>query len=516
MVLTILEVSQKQAYIFESNKLADNITNSAVIAHILGPEYLAKKLADCPYSNKENLVYSGGGHTVLAFSAENDDIAMENAKKCTNVLTEAIYKEFDGLSVFAKSISCDIDQHPGKKMELLTEELEKKKSRREAAFHHGSFGIEKISRDSMKPVRKGEDSKEKKEVKKQEEAKEKAFSQGYDPAKKFEDLGGSKNDSNFIAVVHIDGNGMGSRVSNLYKKPENQNWDNLRADLFKFSNDIDAQFKKALSRMAERVAKNLKENGEWKEVLSLKDNSFPVRRIITAGDDICFVTEGRLGIECAVAFMEALTEMKNSADGESYSSCAGVAIVHQKYPFYKAYELAEKLCSNAKKFNATIHKEDNGKSISSIDWHIEFGEIGDSLEDIRRNYDALDGSRMELRPYIVKADQEILKQYPAHSYEKFRQLILNMQKKEKMYANGKIKELRGALKEGKDSTKYYLRFNRMEEIVYEAKKEDGLDFSSMFSGTKTEKSAFITDYDGKDHSILFDAIELIDTFLELN
>lgn len=38
--LTMLEVSQKQAYIFSSNKLKDNIVNSSVIAWMMDPEYL--------------------------------------------------------------------------------------------------------------------------------------------------------------------------------------------------------------------------------------------------------------------------------------------------------------------------------------------------------------------------------------------------------------------------------------------------------------------------------------------
>ena len=38
--LTILEVSQKQAYIFQSNELKKNILNSAVIAWIMDQDYL--------------------------------------------------------------------------------------------------------------------------------------------------------------------------------------------------------------------------------------------------------------------------------------------------------------------------------------------------------------------------------------------------------------------------------------------------------------------------------------------
>jgi hypothetical protein len=309
---------------------------------------------------------------------------------------------------------------------------------------------------------------------------------------------------------------MGKRVEELYKQEEGSDWNSIKVKLREFSEEIDQDFKDAFRKMTKTVGENLKTNTKISEALKIKNNNFPVRRVITAGDDICFVTEGRIGIECAVIFMQELAKKINVVDKKGYASCAGVAIVHQKYPFYKAYELAEKLCSNAKKFNATINPKDNGQSISSIDWHIEFGEIGDTLEDVRRNYNTLDHNRMELRPYIVVADQKILEKYSAHSYESFLRLMENLKTKEKIYATGKIKELRGALKDGKDMTKYYLSFNRMEDILYETKDEKRLDLSEVFSGKKVKNEAFIEDYDGKEHSVLFDAIELIDTFLVLD
>ena len=67
-ILTMLEVSQKQSYIFSSNKLKDNITNSAVIAWIMSPEYFQKTVNDEKiFDMEKNLVYSGGGHIVLEF-----------------------------------------------------------------------------------------------------------------------------------------------------------------------------------------------------------------------------------------------------------------------------------------------------------------------------------------------------------------------------------------------------------------------------------------------------------------
>ena len=56
-ILTMLEVSQKQSYIFSSNKLKDNITNSAVIAWIMSPEYFQKTVNDEKIFDMEKIWY---------------------------------------------------------------------------------------------------------------------------------------------------------------------------------------------------------------------------------------------------------------------------------------------------------------------------------------------------------------------------------------------------------------------------------------------------------------------------
>ena len=69
--LTMFEVSQKQSYIFGSNRLKENIINSSVIAWIMSPEYFEVVIDDeTIFNKKDNLVYSGGGHIILEFSTK--------------------------------------------------------------------------------------------------------------------------------------------------------------------------------------------------------------------------------------------------------------------------------------------------------------------------------------------------------------------------------------------------------------------------------------------------------------
>ena len=70
--LTIMEVSQKQAFIFASNRLKKNVENSNIIAWIMDPEYFEQTIADpALFTEEKNLVYSGGGHTVLQFDSKD-------------------------------------------------------------------------------------------------------------------------------------------------------------------------------------------------------------------------------------------------------------------------------------------------------------------------------------------------------------------------------------------------------------------------------------------------------------
>lgn len=477
--LTILEVSQKQAYIFQSNKLRENVLNSAVIAWIMDADYLEETVGDQSMFNKrDNLVYSGGGHTVLEFPDKEQ--AIRFVKKITNV----IKKDYPDIEIFAKTVSYEADKSPAENLKELTKALEKKKSERRAAFHQGSFGVEEIDTNTLKPMLYPNE-KTNEMPKKEEQTDKHLMAEGFHRVSKFEELGGTKDQSNFIAVVHIDGNAMGKRVERLHQKLNEFGWEEYKEKLKTFSESIDNDFKAAYKEMSEHVADNIR-NDKLKD-LNIVEKKFPVRRIITAGDDICFVAEGRIGLECAVTFINKLSNRKNKVDGQGYAACAGVAIVHQKYPFYKAYELAEMLCSSAKKYGSALSSDGFGSDVSAIDWHIEFGELKDTLEEMRADYNDSDGISISGRPYIVKASHPIPDAENVRCYSAIRDTIGKLQKNEDC-ARGTFKELRNILKQGQNETTYYTQFHRIDGLIKQL---------------------------GNDYKVLFDAIELLDTFIAL-
>ena len=490
--LSILEVSQKQAYIFKSNKLQNNIINSAVIAHVTSSEYFKNRAPGL--FTEENIVYAGGGHTVFEFPEKSKAVEFNEA------VTQAAMQDYPGLELFCTTLETEKDP-TADDLKKLSEKLEAKKSIRRASFSHGTFGIEAIDINNGDPtLTTGNDAKK---PESEEIIDKKLSPDGFERAFKFENLGGTKNQKNFIAVVHIDGNSMGARVEKLRESMKGKPWKEYKDKLKAFSKSIDDDFKSAYLEMCNKIADLINDNKLNELGIGSSNNRpfFPVRRIITAGDDICFVTEGRIGIESARLFVECLSEKKNKVDEQGYAACAGVAIVHQKYPFYKAYELAEMLCSNAKKFIASRGGQEASASNSAIDWHIEYGEVADSLDDVRAAYKVTDGTHKELRPFIIKGDGKVLSKDPSRDYSIFKKLVIGMKNDDQSFARGKIKQLREAISRGENIVELYLTQNLMGDLKY-----DGYP----------EKGAYVTTSDGVKRSKFFDAIEILDTFLPLD
>ena len=120
--LMILEVSQKQAYIFASTRLRDNIANSEAICQVTDPAYLklAAEAEGKDFDVERRLVYSGGGHTVLEFDSE------EEAKDFAWLITRRVKGEFPEIELFVRVIPYDESQLPGENLKRLSEELEVK------------------------------------------------------------------------------------------------------------------------------------------------------------------------------------------------------------------------------------------------------------------------------------------------------------------------------------------------------------------------------------------------------
>ena len=495
-VLTILEVSRKQDYIFSSKKLRENADRSNEIAYVTGSEFFRESAKNL-YDEQRNMVYAGGGHTVLQFDSADQAVAF------TRAVTEDALRRFEGMEIFAKTLPYDESKTPGENLNALSAALERKKAFRQSSFRQMSFGIEAL--DSLQNYRP-----QCAEKTDREKIPENLLAppEGWEYPKQLADLSGD----NFIAVVHIDGNAMGNRVSSLYKNC-GTDWESCRKSLRRFSDGIQADFEMAFRQTVQTLLTS---------DYVLTPPMLPIRPIILAGDDVCFVADGKIGLEGARIFLEHLTALTNQEDKGSYAACAGVALVHQKYPFHQAYNLAEELCSSAKRYGSSIDKDGR---VSAMDWHIEFGQLKENLSEIRKDYETEDGCRLELRPVTVIVPDGV-NASPAgqRSYDFFRAMCSAMKNEYGNIARSKIKDLREALKQGEVESEFFLQDKKVQDLLYHGftvmhrtDRERADIYREMFNnGGKLYKKAF-ADFDGMRRCLFFDAIEMIDhcDFLEV-
>ena len=483
--LMILEVSRKQDYIFGSKRLRENAARSMDIRAVTESEFFRKNAGEL-YSDAQNLVYSGGGHTILQF----DDA--ESADAFARRISRAALEQYDGMELYVKRIAYSEAMSPTENLHALIAALEEKKALRRSAFRRGSIGVEALDSENLRPValeRRGSAGRRWPVAPKD----------GFSYAPDLEKLAG---DDNFIAVVHIDGNAMGARVAAVQGKYTGD-WDACRSGMQRFSAGVQRDFEAAFRGMAGALARKLQ----------LKSGELPLNPIILAGDDVCFVTRGKFGLELAAIFLEKLAARKNEEDGRPYAACAGVALVHSKYPFHRAYELAEELCSSAKKYGVSLSPDG---SVSAMDWHIEYGQLLGGLTDIRENYLTGDGNRLELRPVAVLAPKGVGNPYRRYDY--IARMAAQFAESSANVARGKLKELRTALKQGEVETEFYLRQKEISDLLYapfRAKygEKDRFDsYRRTLQTGKRENRAAFQKIDGAKRCVFFDAIEISDHF----
>lgn len=230
-------------------------------------------------------------------------------------------------------------------------------------------------------------------------------------ANEFEKIG-YKDKESYISVIHIDGNNMGVKFSCCKNIQERKQLSQ------KVQANVEAAFDKLLQKIVAEYA-SYEDYLDYETMTKGSCRILPIRPIIIGGDDITFVCPGRLGLHFAQYFMEQLCELPLLDDArykemsaqlqignggaaknlnKNLSCCAGVAVVPAKYPFFRAYDLAEQLCGAAKK-NSRANDD------SWLDFAILHGEMTPELEQLRQQqYVNLMGDNLHGGPYQVKAN----------------------------------------------------------------------------------------------------------------
>jgi hypothetical protein len=487
-IATVIDTTGIQPYIFGSNRLRENIGGSYLVDRATDEWVkwaLRQKFGENMYIpltqpekqiDRDNLdaelVYTGGGNAVILF--KDRDCAV----KFTRTLSEKILREASGLKiVVAHSQPFEWGNSLWEVIDCLMKELERKKREYnpsvpllglgvtasclstglvavDTSDHHSVLTSYPVSREIVEKLRTV-DSKNDAPANKQ---LIKTIFDGFDLGDYIvpydvDDLGRTEGRSSYMAIIHADGNGMGDRFKEYGSQSQSdRDYISRMRDL---SEKVNQAGINALRKVAERVIQLA--DGKLQEQFAVTERDgkkyLPFRPIVYGGDDVTFICDGRLGLSLAALYLKAFeAEKGNIPDGKDLTACAGIAIVKTHYPFARAYQLSEALCSKAKKFMRDEKERLRISDFSAMDWHIAASGLLGSIGDIRkREYHVTEGN-LTMRPLYLQSDREW------RNWNDFSQVVHNFKTHPDWASSrNKVIALREQLRQGPEKTKQFLQ-----------------------------------------------------------
>lgn len=552
---TVIDTTGIQPYIFGSNRLRENIGASYLVDAATKEwvkDALQELLSNSFYfpSEEENtpeakpwiedgdlkaeVVYAGGGNAVILFKSHDDAVSF------TKILTAKALREAPGLNLVVahqffdwkpKALAQTIDN-------LRVKELEIKKQQRIPSVPLLGLGVTASCNSTQLPAigksdefdAPKEDSyfvsrevKYKLKAVKPANDKLKAFfkdidSEQYDFPLRADNLGRTRDESSYVAVVHADGNGMGDRFKEHGEKFSDYNRQYIIA-IRKLSWSVNQIGIAALRAVGNALVRSITHHADGAfiqsidyrgkvigQILLQQENGkiyLPFRPLVYGGDDVTFVCDGRIGLTLATLFLKEFE--KEAADIKLLTACAGISIAKSHYPFAPSYALSESLCGNAKKIVRETKKQGN-LEFSGLDWHIAASGLIGSIGEIREREYRINGNTVEkkltMRPIRLKRDDG-----EWQNWDDFQQVVTEFITGEDWEGKrNKVIALREVLRKGSETTKQFLHAYRLSHLpVFSQASVEDLKIEGWIDGDSGER---VCGY--------FDAIEAMEFYLPIS
>lgn len=192
----------------------------------------------------------------------------------------------------------------------------------------------------------------------------------------------SKND--WIAVIHADGNELGKIIKTIESDADK---------LHEFSENLNASTVEAAKQAYQVISAKYKDDF---------DKFIPIRPIVLGGDDFTVICRADFAIEYANEYIKSFENETQKRLFRKLTACAGIAFIKSSYPFYYAYNLAESLCSEAKKDAKMEAHLINGLVPSCLMFHkVQDSFVEDYDQIVQRELTANEGCSFKFGPYYI-------------------------------------------------------------------------------------------------------------------
>ena len=373
-----------QSFIFQTNQL-DDISGASELVESICTKAFEKAVGE-GFNKKDNAVIMAAGNVKYVFDTQ---------EQCENVVRNFPRKVQEcapGITFSQAVVKFDDEKNIGQAVDELEKKLKTQRNLPQTPLEVGMLGCKRAAKTGMPVVKiwNGEeldaatyakrmarkDCGNKLHIKsfwgkKQDACKDLKLEDELD----IKDLTG-KND--WIAIVHIDGNGLGKVVQQLGKD---------RKKFYQFSTLLDQATTKAANEAFKAI----------EEAHGFSYDKLPICPVVLGGDDLTAIIRGDLALPYAKKFINEFEretsqgEMKNllsKANMDKLTACGGIAYIKASFPFYYGYKLAEELCHAAKTDAKAINKE-------NVPSCLMFHKVQDSFV---QSYKDIKARELELKP----------------------------------------------------------------------------------------------------------------------
>lgn len=304
-----------QGFIFKTNKLQEIVGASEIVK---GIEQKFRAFAN----------YEKGDKRILLNAAGNVKALFDDKESCQDVVkhfAKNVQQEAYGITVSQALIEISGDKPTKEEFRKLDDYLKIQRNKPSISLDL-SLNIMEQNPKTSKPIYKY--SKRGERLDKATFQKREAYSDWFNENRKkdknfkeLKELSALSNGKNKLAVIHADGNGLGTLVPKLGES------------LSAFSIALDKATRQAFA--------------------DAKTEGIKIREVILGGDDLTVICDANEALGFTQRYLENFE--KNTAnikelDGltDKLTSCAGIAYTNEKYPFHYAVDLAEALCKESK------------------------------------------------------------------------------------------------------------------------------------------------------------------------